>query len=143
MGYSSPLHNPLNLRPAGGSGFRQFGTDEEGIRAAYNQIERDIKVHHQATPQQLIAGNSEWPGWAPKGDGANNPSAYLATIKGRSGLGANDALDPNNNDQLSRLIAAMAKQENSKSTLTPEIILKVIDQPGSNTTVQAAQTAAR
>ena len=144
MGYSSPLHNPYNIRPANNKGYRHFDSDEEGIRAAYVQIERDIRVHGQTTTEQLIKGNQKWPGFAPAGDGKNNPDAYISHIKDWSGIGAKDDLQHGDNmQQIAKLMAAMARQENSNTKLTPEIILKVIDQPGSNTTVQAAQTAAR
>lgn len=130
-------HNPGNLKIPGSNSFQQFGSDEDGLRAMAAQIRRDESKHGLTTLSQLI-GDPKW-GWAPASDG-NDIKSYVADVSKRSGIDPLARLDPNNTDQLSRLISAMSHHENSRNNFSPATVNVVIT---NNTGAQVAVTGSQ
>lgn len=62
--------------------------------------------------------------YAPRLHGGNNPDEYVANLVKWSGIGRDEILDPNNSDQMTRLLMAVARMEGNRwrSHLTPELI---------------------
>lgn len=111
-------NNPLNIRInpknnwvgkiANNSdhSFEQFDTMEHGYRAAGLLIKNKIKEGLD-TLTKLIQS------WAPASDG-NSPDNYAMTVSKRTGIGVNDKLDPNDIEQLIKVVQAMTFVENGK-----------------------------
>ena len=97
------------------------------------QVTRDIDVHHQDSIRKLIGGNSAWAGWS-----NTDVDAYIANVSKRTGYGPDDKIT---SDQatVANLMAAMTKQENSRSNYTPRVIVEILNNTGANVNVTAAQ----
>ena len=93
-----PGNNPTNVRPIPGGWFGQIGVLPNGI-AAFDNIAHGwdagdknmvAKVaKHGLTSLNQIIGDQQW-GWAPKGDGANDPTAYVGKIAPPLGVAGDD-----------------------------------------------------
>ena len=96
-----PNNNPANLRPipAGWSGqtgvadgFAVFSTPAEGWEAADKNLLAKVNRHGLRTLNDII-GDPQY-GWAPKGDGNNDPASYVAKVAPAMGItGADDIFD--------------------------------------------------
>lgn len=131
----TPGNNPGNLRPPGSStGFRSFSTPEEGYKAMAHQLELYQNRDHLETVSQIIGK------WAPPSE--NDTASYIGDVSNRSGLGTIGRVDLKDQDQMSRLIAAMAHHENSKNNVTPsQVKIILYGAPGGNAVANAQQAA--
>ena len=120
-------HNPLNLRSAPNAGsvtttnagrFAAFRSDADGYKAAAWQLAQYPREHNADTIAQIIRT------WAPASD-HNNDAAYIANVAKWSGLNPGQKIDFRDQDQVSRLIAAMAREENG-IRITPGQVRKEI-----------------
>lgn len=125
-------HNPGNLRvPGSASQFQKFSSDDEGVRAMASQLRLYEDRDGLDTIAKIIAK------YAPSSE--NDTRAYIANVSQRTGLGANDKLDLHDSATLSKVVAAMAKQENSASSFTAAGVKVVIENnTGGNTNTTLA-----
>ena len=104
-------NNPLAIRFAG-----QSGATNSGGFAAWPSADAGMA----ATREQLgLYGdrglntlNSIIPTWAPKGDGKNDPPAYIASVAQATGFDPSQPLNLRDPTTLGKLIPAMAQVEN-------------------------------
>ena len=105
-------NNPGNLRPLPNGqmwqgqtgvagGFDTFGTPEAGDRAATINLQNQERLHGLNTISQIVAK------WAPKGDGANDPAAYAATVGRMTGIDPNQPIDLNDPATLQKVKGAL------------------------------------
>jgi hypothetical protein len=109
-------NNPLNIRIVNGTkwqgqclkqtdrDFVQFDTMALGIRAALKILAHYIDSYHLHTVR-LIVGR-----WAPKVE--NDTGHYISAVLSMSGLGGNEIIHSDDEKQMKRLVAAMARVEN-------------------------------
>lgn len=135
-------HNPGNLRAAPGAptvgGFAAFPDEETGIRALARQLKRDEYIHHQNTLVQLIYGNAEWGGFT---ETKEDRAGYLKNLVKATGKGPNEKIDVNDPVFLSKLISAITKQEKGKDQYSPELVVTILNSPGSDITTQTKMVA--
>ena len=104
-------HNPGNLRiPGSTTGFQSFANDDEGIKALSHQLALYENRDGLRTIRGIISK------YAPGNE--NNTAGYIANVSKRTGLGADQAIDPTNIDQMVKLVLAITKQENGRSNFT-------------------------
>lgn len=117
--------NPLNIRYVAANrwlglcpnrpnvkGFCRFLNSAYGYRAAVVLVKNYIQKHGADTPTKIIHR------WAPPSE--NQTDLYIACVCGRSRLAPNEKIEISGM-QISRLLAAMAKQETGVSILPEEI----------------------
>jgi hypothetical protein len=100
-------NNPGNLRDLAGN-YRHFDTIEEGFAAMGHQLLIDFNRHGQHTISQLI--NDPRHGWSnqwAKGNSAESTANYIASVARALGVGANDQINLNDPNVLSRIMTAM------------------------------------
>jgi hypothetical protein len=114
--------NPGNLRAWGNApivgGFAKFGSEEEGLRAMARQLQIYQTRDKLNTIQEIIKK------YAPPNE--NVTSKYIENVASRTGFAATQELNLSDVGTLSKLMSAMTKQENFRSTFTPEYIQKII-----------------
>lgn len=140
-GAKAPLaernHNPGNLRvPGSTTAFQSFANDNDGIKALAGQLRLYEGRDHLTTIRGILNK------YAPSSE--NDTGAYLADVTKRTGLGADQQLDPTNVDQLSKLIAAITKHENGRSNFTAGGVQKILieNATGGNAQISVAGLAA-
>ena len=108
-------HNPGNLRSAKGfptvKGFAKFGSDAQGYAAMASLLKRYPKLYNASSIDSIIRT------YAPASE--NDDATYIANVSKWTGFGAKQQLDLNNPEVLSKLMAAMVRQENG-ITITPQ-----------------------
>lgn len=134
---NSPLaernHNPGNLRiPGSTTGFQTFKSDDDGIKALAHQLQLYENRDGLHTIRGIISK------YAPGNE--NNTAAYIANVSKRTGLGADQRIDPTNLDQLVKLIQSITKQENGRSNFT-EGGIRVLIQNATGGSAQASVAA--
>lgn len=131
---SRPINNPGNLRPPGqSSGFMQYDSEADGIRAMANQLRLYQNRDHLDTVQGIINK------YAPPSE--NDVNDYVGDVSKRSGFAAGQKLNLNDNEQLAKLIAAMTKHENVKTNYTPKTVVEIINATGGNAVITSSQVA--
>ena len=136
---SEKLHNPGNLRKWGNApivnGFAQFGSDEEGLRAMASQLKIYQTRDKLNTLEAIISK------YAPASE--NDTATYIQNAVQKTGYGAGEQLDLNDVNTLSKVMSAMTKQENFRSSYSPEYISKIIinNNTGNNATVTTQAVA--
>lgn len=84
-------NNPGNLRPVGGSGFRQFATWEQGWAALENQVR--LNINRGLTLEEFFAGKpGVYGGYAPAAD-SNRPLQYAQFVSAQTGIPLSVPLD--------------------------------------------------
>lgn len=117
-------NNPLNLKEPGQNVFQSFSNREEGVKAAYTQLQSykngtSAAVGNQIldTPAKMLA---KWNNAAEKGSA--NDNVYLNNVKAYSGLSDEELRSPvSNKDTWVDLIYGMARAEGSKKLTRNEI----------------------
>lgn len=132
--YSSGLknNNPGNIRaPGSTSGFQSFASENDGLRAIINQIGLYENRNGLTTLRGIISK------YSPSTE--NDTQGLIANAAKRTGLGADQQLDPRNIDQLVKVVLAITKQEHSDSRYTPEQIKVLVqNQTGGSAQVSVA-----
>lgn len=111
-------NNPGNLRPRGSAtGFRSFGTPEEGLAAMREDL--IAKITGQSPAMRGLYGEGYQPTlqnvistWAPSSE--NDTQAYLDFVSGKTGLKPDSVLGE---QDLDRLIPAMIEQEGGQEAV--------------------------
>lgn len=117
--FDSRFHNPGNLRvPGSTTEFQKFSTEKDGVLAMARQLQIYQRRDHLDTIDQIVSK------YAPSNE--NDTKRYIENVVGRTGYSANQKLDLNDTAVLSNLMAAMTKQENSKSPYTPQSLNVII-----------------
>lgn len=117
------VNNPLNLRAPNNNphfwpgqtgvspgGFATFDTVQSGWEAADRNLLAKVQKHGLNTLRQIIA--TPGTGWAPAGDGANNPDSYVTKVSPDIGAGPDDDIsqkivtDPNYRHQVLQSMAS-------------------------------------
>lgn len=117
-------NNPLNLKEPGKNVFQSFGNREEGVKAAYKQLQSykngtSAAVGNETldTPAKMLA---KWNNAAEKGSA--NDNVYLNNVKAYSGLSDEELRSPvSNKDTWVDLIYGMARAEGNKKLTRNEI----------------------
>lgn len=135
-------NNPVNLRSAPGAarrdGFAAFDSPEQGFLMGARQLHRYGSGATFGAPVNTINGIINK--WAPSSE--NDTQAYINNVVKRTGYGANQPLDLNDSTVLSKLLAAMSKQENHKSNYSAEQVRLIIENnTGGNAVISGAQMA--
>lgn len=125
-------NNPGNLRPPGAStGFRSFGTGEEGVRAMASQL----RLYQSRDRLDTITGIVSK--YAPASE--NNTGAYVSDVSRRTGFGPNQKLDLGNAEVLSRLLAAMIAHEQRAGRFDQykdaKVVVQILKPAGGETAV--------
>lgn len=113
-------NNPLNIRfgnnawagkgADNGTGFENFDTPDHGFRAGLKLIKNHIS-NGDNTLSSLIKT------WAPASDN-NNPAQYAQAVSKETGIPVDAPLNPNDQQQITSVARAMAKQEGYTSSVT-------------------------
>jgi hypothetical protein len=126
-------HNPGNLRiPGSTTGFQTFANDNDGIKALAHQLSLYERRDHLTTIRGIISK------YAPGNE--NNTAAYIANVSKRTGMGADQQIDPANVDQMVKLVLAITKQENGRSNFT-DAGIRVLIQNSTGGSAQASVAA--
>ena len=121
------LNNPGNLRAGAGQigtspeGYAIFPTQEAGLSAMVRQIQLYENRDNIRTTNAIVNR------YAPDGDG-NNVPAYVADVSKRTGLAADQPIDPSDKQTMAALVTAMIQHEQGKQPFSPEQIQAVVDQ---------------
>lgn len=109
-------NNPLNIRinsannwagkvsPNTDGQFEQFTSMAYGFRAAFILIRNYINNYGLTTVQAIIGK------WAPNNE--NNTAGYISAVCGSTGFLPNTVINPYNQEQMGKLVYAMAIKEN-------------------------------
>ncbi len=125
-------NNPGNIRPVGGQGFNTYATPDDGARAMSDLLGTYGTTHGINT---LVGLTSRW---APKGDGANDPTAYAQFLSKQIGGYPIDApIDLNNPEFRAKLMQGMSQMETGKP-MPQDMAMRAVS-PG----VQVAQAGPR
>ena len=95
-----------------------------------NLLRRYPRLHNADTISKIIKT------YAPASDN-NNDAAYIANVSRWTGYGPNQHLDLNNNDTLSRLMAAMIRQEKGIKQSPAQVRIMISNQTASRVAVSA------
>lgn len=118
-------YNPLNIRISSNhwsgkvsdntdGSFEQFTDMAHGFRAGIKNIQTWIN-RGKNTLRNLIST------WAPDSDG-NNSSSYAQHVSDATGIGLDEVIDPNNKEQMTKIVYAMAKVENGIDANMDDVI---------------------
>lgn len=132
--YGGPgANNPGNLRPPGASsGFQSYATPEEGYKAMQRQLMLYYNRDNLKSVGQIVSK------WAPPSE--NDTASYIGDVAKRVGVGSMSGIDLNDQDTMSKLVAAMSHHENSKNTITPaQVKIILYGSPGGNPVTNAQQ----
>ncbi|HHZ7380636.1 TPA: hypothetical protein ACWL1E_005255 [Klebsiella pneumoniae] len=101
-------NNPGNIRPAGGGGFRAFGSALEGWEAMKNQLMRYFTGKTTGRRLQTIMDIVST--WAPAADN-NDPAKYARDVAGWMGVSPTAALNLSDPNTMAMLMQSMARKE--------------------------------
>jgi len=118
-------NNPGNLRAGQGqtgaaNGYAVFPTQEAGLSAMVRQIQL------YETRDGLRSINDIVSKYAPASE--NNTAAYVDDVSKRTGIAADQQIDPNDKQAMTALVSAMIQHEQGKQPFTPEQIRAAVDQ---------------
>lgn len=114
-------NNPGNIRMSesslkaypgampGKNGFLAFATPEQGIAAIGQTFQHIARTRGVNTLRGIISV------YAPKGDGANDPNAYAATVGKETGIDPDAPINVNDPAVMARIIPALVKVETGTS----------------------------
>jgi len=94
---------PLNFDPI----MEEFIAPQWGFRAGYIDLLQKLE-RHQNTIQQIIAGNAQYSGWAPKGVDNNHTDNYIKYVANKMQISPAQVISP---DMLPEMMLYMSKFE--------------------------------
>lgn len=117
-------NNPLNIRknddrfrgevrPSQDPDFKQFSEPGYGYRAGFMILHTYINKYGLDTIPDIINR------WAPSHENPTN--AYIQNVVNWSGIGENEKIDYADNEQMTRLAAAMSRMENGVPANMPDV----------------------
>ena len=102
------------VRPSRDKSFKQFETMAYGYRAVFRILSNYRKNYGLDTIRKMIGR------WAPENE--NDTEAYIKAVSNYAGIPADDPVDINDREQMTRIIAGMSKVENGREAEMPDVI---------------------
>lgn len=117
--------NPGNIRinsdkflgeiiPSGDKEFKRFESMAYGYRAMFVILRNYKRNYALDTIRKMIHR------WAPENE--NNTNSYIYVVSDRSGIPADDPIDTNSGEQMTRIVAAMSYVENGTEADMNDVI---------------------
>lgn len=117
--------NPGNIRinsdkflgeiiPSGDKEFKRFESMAYGYRAMFVILRNYKRNYSLDTIRKMIHR------WAPENE--NNTNSYINVVSERSGIPADDPIDTNSKEQMTRIVAAMSFVENGVEADMSDVI---------------------
>lgn len=117
--------NPGNIRinsdkflgeiiPSGDKEFKRFESMAYGYRAMFVILRNYKRNYALDTIRKMIHR------WAPENE--NNTNSYINVVSDRSGIPADDPIDTNSKEQMTRIVAAMSYVENGTEADMNDVI---------------------
>jgi hypothetical protein len=128
-------NNVGNLRVPGSLQFQSFATQDEGIRAVARQLSLYGDRDRLSTIRQIITK------YAPPSE--NDTAAYIKAVSARMGVAPDQSLNLRDKATMAALVSAITKQEGRAKGITPQVVIKVLDNTGGNVNVTASSLAGR
>lgn len=92
------------IRPSKDKSFKQFETMAYGYRAVFRILSNYYRNYKLDTIRKMISR------WAPENE--NDTDAYIKAVSGYAGIPADDPINLNDREQMTRIVAGMSKVEN-------------------------------
>lgn len=102
------------VRPSADKSFKQFKSMAYGYRAMFIVIRTYIQRHKLNTIRGIISR------YAPSNE--NHTENYINVVSERSGIPADDPIDTNSKEQMTRIVAAMSFVENGVEADMSDVI---------------------
>lgn len=118
-------NNIGNVRPVGpNAGFQQPATFDDGVRLAVNNARAYPAAFNGGQPMTLMQIGQRW---APKGDGANDPTQWARNVASVSGLDPNRPLDLNDPQTAAAFARGVHGAEHGANKVQPpEVYARII-----------------
>lgn len=94
--------------------FKQFKSMAYGYRAIFKILSNYYRNYKLDTIRKIIGR------WAPKNE--NNTNAYIKAVSDYAGISADDPINVNDREQMTRIVAGMSKVENGREADMPDVI---------------------
>ena len=100
--------------PSGDKEFKRFESMAYGYRAMFVILRNYKRNYSLDTIRKMIHR------WAPENE--NNTNSYINVVSERSGIPADDPIDTNSKEQMTRIVAAMSFVENGVEADMSDVI---------------------
>lgn len=118
-------NNPGNIRrngdvfqgevnPSRDKEFKQFKSMAHGYRAVFKILSNYYRNYKLDTIRKMIGR------WAPENE--NNTSAYVSLVSSYTGIGPDDPINVNDQEQMIRIVAGMSRVENGREADMSDVI---------------------
>lgn len=94
--------------------FKQFKSMAYGYRAIFKILSNYYRNYHLKTIRKMIGR------WAPENE--NDTDAYIKAVSDYAGIPADDPVDINDREQMTRIVAGMSKVENGREAEMSDVI---------------------
>lgn len=94
--------------------FKQFKSMAYGYRAIFKILSNYYRNYKLDTIRKIIGR------WAPENE--NNTNAYIKAVSDYAGISADDPINVNDREQMTRIVAGMSKVENGREADMPDVI---------------------
>lgn len=102
------------IRPSKDKSFKQFETMAYGYRSVFRILSNYRKNYGLDTIRKMIGR------WAPENE--NDTEAYIKAVSNYAGIPADDPVDINDREQMTRIVAGMSKVENGREAEMSDVI---------------------
>lgn len=102
------------IRPSKDRSFKQFEMMAYGYRAVFRILSNYRKNYGLDTIRKMIGR------WAPENE--NDTDAYVKAVSDYAGIPADDPVDINDREQMTRIVAGMSKVENGREAEMSDVI---------------------
>lgn len=102
------------IRPSKDKSFKQFETMAYGYRAVFRILSNYYRNYKLDTIRKMIGR------WAPENE--NDTDAYVKAVSGYAGIPADDPININDREQMTRIVAGMSKVENGREADMSDVI---------------------
>lgn len=102
------------IRPSKDKSFKQFETMAYGYRSVFRILSNYRKNYGLDTIRKMIGR------WAPENE--NDTDAYIKAVSDYAGIPADDPVDINDREQMTRIVAGMSKVENGREAEMSDVI---------------------
>lgn len=102
------------IRPSRDKAFKQFETMAYGYRAVFRILSNYYRNYKLDTIRKMIGR------WAPENE--NDTEAYVKAVSGYAGIPADDPINVNDREQMTRIVAGMSRVENGREAEMSDVI---------------------
>lgn len=102
------------IRPSKDNSFKQFETMAYGYRAVFRILSNYYRNYKLDTIRKMIGR------WAPENE--NDTDAYVKAVSDYAGIPADDPINVNDREQMTRIVAGMSKVENGRDAEMSDVI---------------------